>query len=71
MEVIDGLGQVESSLGYYEWNLFSWYRGGVEKGDYVGTVYDVLSLCYLALKDDDEEMAKGIKWYQLAVDDYP
>jgi hypothetical protein len=58
-------------LGYYEWNLFDWYKACIEKGHYVGTVYDAMSLCYLALRDNDEEMAKGIKWYQVAVDDYP
>lgn len=59
------------SLGYYEWFVFRWYKEGIEKREYIGTVYDALSLCYQALKDQDQEMAKGIKWYQDMVDQYP
>jgi tetratricopeptide (TPR) repeat protein len=30
-----------------------------------------LSLCYLALKSDDGEIEKGMKWYMDRIDDYP
>ena len=62
--LIDGLGQVELSLGYYEWYLFQHYKKGVEEGMYVGTVYDALSLCFQAVKNDDNQIEKGIKWFR-------
>ena len=51
---IDGIGQTELSLGYYEWFLYRHYKEGIEKKKYIGTAYDALALCYLALKKDDD-----------------
>ena len=45
------------SLGYYEWFLFRWYKEGIEKKEFIGTVYDALSLCYQALKTEQNLMA--------------
>ena len=71
-KVIDGLGQTLISLGYFEWHLFKHYKEGIEKKQYVGTVYDALSLCCQALKTKDvDEFEKGVKWYKDMVDDYP
>lgn len=61
---IDGLGNNELSIGYYEWFIPTWYQDGVKSGLYYGTVYDMLSLSFLGSKSKEEIIEKGIKWYR-------
>jgi hypothetical protein len=67
---IDGMGNNEQAVSYYEWNKFEWYADGISKGEYLGTIYDVLFLCELELKNDDDEMELAIKWYRGMIDLY-
>jgi len=67
---IDGLGNYELALGYYECFPFTWYFEGIEKGKYKGTVCDLLSLCYLCLRLDDEALWAAIDWYKRIMEKY-
>jgi tetratricopeptide (TPR) repeat protein len=68
---IDGMGNSEQSISYYEWFIYRWYSEGIKSGKYKGTAYDALSLCYLSLKSSDADMEEAMTWYQSMIDLYP
>jgi hypothetical protein len=68
---IDGLGNNELTVGYYEWFIPEWYHQNIEDGSYFGTPYDVLSLCFLSLKSNEDIVEAGIKWYRHMIGLYP
>jgi tetratricopeptide (TPR) repeat protein len=68
---IDGLGNNELAVGYYEWFIPEWYKEGIEQGIYLGTAYDYLSLCYLSAKAKDDLIEAGIKWYRSMLESRP
>lgn len=51
---IDGLGNNELTVGYYEWFIPEWYQKGIEEKSYFGTPYDILSLSLLSLKNNED-----------------
>ena len=71
VDKIEGLGQHELSLGYYQWSINTHYKEGIKKGEYTLTPYDALSLCYLGLRNDKDRLALGIKWYEGLVEKHP
>lgn len=64
---IDGLGNYDQALGYYEWWPFDWYLDGVKSNKFKGTVHDALSLCIMKLRDSDEKLGIANQWYQKRV----
>ena len=61
----------EVAVGNYESFLVKWYWQGVESKKFIGTACDALSLCYLKLKGEEEQILwDGCRWYKDMYDRY-
>jgi hypothetical protein len=45
---IEGLGNSEEQIGYYEWDRCAWYSEEKMNKRFKGSPYDALSLCCLS-----------------------
>ena len=68
---IDGIGNNQLSIGYYEWDMPHWYKQKVQNEECLGTCYDLLSIAYLKSKNKDELIERGIKWYRTVLAAHP
>ncbi len=50
---IDGLGNYQVALGYYECFPYKFYMEGITNGKFKGTAIDLLNLAYMVLRLDD------------------
>ena len=64
---INGLGNNEEQIGYYEWDSYTWYKEERQSKKIKGNPYDALSLCCLA----NTKYEAGIPWYRDMAFKYP
>ena len=70
---IEGLGNSQLAIGYYEFSIYEWYRNQKLSTKIKPSPYDALSLCFILIKSHPKystNVKKGILWYKRMIKKY-